>query len=103
MDSEPYEMKNTNENNFDSSKEQVSFKNLDRVIRLRGIQKTGKDFENNDFGLEVNDKGKDENKKIKDELILTLGQLGPPKFIKCNFRNSTLRKFQTVCGNLMGS
>ena len=103
IDSQPYELKNENENTYESSKDSISFKNLERVIRLREIQKTGKDYENNDFGLEVNDKGKDENKKIKDELILTLGQLGPPKFIKCNFRNSTLRKFQTVCGNLMGS
>ena len=103
MDSEPYEMKNTNENNFDSSKEQVSFKNLDRVIRLRGIQKTGKDFENNDFGLEVNEKGKEENNQVKNMLILTLEQLGPPKFIKSHFKSSTIRTYQTVSGNLFGA
>ena len=103
MDSEPYEMKNSNENNYDSSKEKVSFKNLDRVVRLRGIQKTGKDFENNDFGLEVNEKIKEENNKVKNMLILTLEQLGPPKFIKSHFKSTTIRKYQTVSGNLFGA
>ena len=103
MDSEPYEMKNSNENNYDSSKEKVSFKNLDRVVRLRGIQKTGKDFENNDFGLEVNEKIKEENNKVKNMLILTLEQLGPPKFIKSHFKSSTIRTYQTVSGNLFGA
>ena len=103
MDSEPYELKNSNENNFDSSKEKVSFKNLDRVVRLRGIQKTGKDFENNDFGLEVNEKNKEENNKVKNMLILTLEQLGPPKFIKSHFKSTTIRKYQTVSGNLFGA
>ena len=103
MDSEPYEMKNSNENNYDSSKEKVSFKNLDRVVRLRGIQKTGKDFENNDFGLEVNEKNKEENNKVKNMLILTLEQLGPPKFIKSHFKSTTIRKYQTVSGNLFGA
>ena len=60
MDSQPYEEKNEDEKNFDSSKEPISFKNLQRIVRLKGIRKTGKDYENNDFGLEINDKLKQE-------------------------------------------
>ena len=103
MDSEPYEVKKEDEKNFDSSKEPISFKNLQRVVRVKGIRKTGKDYENNDFGLEVNAKLKQEADENEDFLTLTIEQLGPPKFIKTVFKSTTLRKFQIVSGNLFGS
>ena len=40
IDSEPYEEKNEDEKNFDSSKEPISFRNLQRIVRLKGIRKT---------------------------------------------------------------
>ena len=103
IDSEPYEEKNEDEKNFDSSKEPISFRNLQRIVRLKGIRKTGKDYENNDFGLEVNDKLKQEADETEDFLTLTIEQLGPPKFIKTVFKSTTLRKYQVVSGTLFGS
>ena len=103
MDSQPYEVKKEDEKNFDSSKEPISFKNLQRVVRVKGIRKTGKDYENNDFGLEVNDKLKQEADETEDFLTLTIEQLGPPKFIKTVFKSTTLRKYQVVSGTLFGS
>ena len=103
IDSEPYEEKNEDEKNFDSSKEPISFKNLQRIVRLKGIRKTGKDYENNDFGLEINDKLKQEVDENEDFLTLTIEQLGPPKFIKTVFKSTTLRKYQIVSGTLFGS
>jgi hypothetical protein len=32
-----------------------------------------------------------------------LEQLGPPKFIKSHFKSTTIRKYQTVSGNLFGA
>jgi len=103
IDSEPYEEKNEDEKNFDSSKEPISFRNLQRIVRLKGIRKTGKDYEKNDFGLEVNDKLKQEADETEDFLTLTIEQLGPPKFIKTVFKSTTLRKYQVVSGTLFGS
>ena len=103
IDSEPYEEKNEDEKNFDSSKEPISFRNLQRIVRLKGIRKTGKDYEKNDFGLEVNDKLKQEADENEDFLTLTIEQLGPPKFIKTVFKSTTLRKYQVVSGTLFGS
>ena len=103
IDSEPYEEKNEDEKNFDSSKEPISFRNLQRIVRLKGIRKTGKDYEKNDFGLEVNDKLKQEADETEDFLTLTIEQLGPPKFIKTVFKSTTLRKYQIVSGTLFGS
>ena len=103
LDCEPYEEKNEDENNYDSTREPISFRNLQRVLRLKAIQRTGKDYEENDYGLEINDKLRSESNDYEDMLTLSLEKLGPPKFLKTVFKTSTIRKFQTVSGNLFGS
>ena len=103
LDCEPYEEKNEDENNYDSTREPISFRNLQRVLRLKAIQRSGKDYEENDYGLEINDKLRSESNDYEDMLTLSLEKLGPPKFLKTVFKTSTVRKFQTVSGNLFGS
>jgi hypothetical protein len=38
------------------------------------------------------------NKKIDEKLVMALHKLGPPAFLKKNFKNETIKKYKMVSG-----
>ena len=103
MDSEEYENVNEKEEVYDSTKGLISYRNLKRVIRLINIQKNHDDDEKQGkIKITPNQIRKDREQNAE-KIILALNFLGPPKYIKSNFKGITLRKFQSVSGNYFGN
>ena len=103
MDCEEYENVNEKEKVYDSTKGLISYRNLKRVIRLINIQKNHDDDEKQGkIKITPNQIRKDREQNAE-KIILALNFLGPPKYIKSNFKGITLRKFQSVSGNFFGN
>ena len=96
-----YEEINKKEDVYESTNGLVSFRNLQRVVKLRNIQKNKEDQED-ELNITPSQIRKDRQKDAG-KIILTLNNLGPPKYIKSHFRGMTLRKFQSISGNFFGS
>ncbi len=103
MDCEEYENVNEKEKVYDSTNGLVSYRNLKRVVRLINIQKNGDDDEKQGKIKITPNQIRKEKEKNAEKIILALNFLGPPKYIKSNFKGITLRKFQSVSGNFFGN
>lgn len=80
----------------------ISQKNLDRIIRVRNIVKTGKDLLNDNLGIEDLKKFKEQRRQNDQELLLALKSLGPPSFLKTQFKTTTISKYNVVNGKFFG-
>ena len=80
----------------------INRKNMERIIRVRSIMKTGTDVDNNNLGIEDMDKFKKHRHKLEQELSLALKHMGPPSFLKTNFKISTIEKYKVVNGKFFG-
>lgn len=86
-----YEEPNEDQNGF-------SVNNLNRVIILKQIQKGH--FDEGAFDSVSTRRG---TKKTREKTIAALSKLGPPNFLKNNFKASTIIKFKQNTGIFMGS
>ena len=75
-----------------------SINNLNRVILLKKIQKGH--FDEGTFDSVNTRRGK---KQTREQTTATLTKLGPPNFLKSNFKASTIIKFKQNTGIFMGS
>jgi hypothetical protein len=80
----------------------ISEKNLDRIIRVRNIMKTGKDLLNDNLGIEDMKNFRKQRQVNDQELILALKTLGPPSFLKTRFKSTTVSRYNVVNGKFFG-
>jgi hypothetical protein len=78
----------------------VNVKNLNRIIRVRNILK-GRNRKNIDF--KELDEETDKDQFIEEFLKLSkFKKLGPPSFLKTNFKKNTMDKFKMLDGRFFG-
>jgi len=82
----------------------VHEKNFERVLRLRNIIKNKEDNMKDVIGFENPRRYKEEQNEINNnpDLRRTLSHLGPPKFLRTNFHDHTIKRFTMVNGNFFG-
>jgi uncharacterized protein YcbK (DUF882 family) len=88
-------IKNKKEKSFD----EISLKNLDRIIKLNKILKKKEDYEKDELFFDNIDEFKRKEKEIEYKVLLAINSLGHPKYIKNKFRNKTITKYNAVSGN----
>ena len=88
-------IKNKKEKSFD----EISLKNLDRIIKLNKILKKKEDYEKDELLFNNIDEFKRKEKEIEFKVLLAINSLGYPKYIKNKFRNKTITKYNAVSGN----
>ena len=88
-------IKNKKEKSFD----EISLKNLDRIIKLNKILKKKEDYEKDELLFNNIDEFKRKEKEIEYKVLLAINSLGHPKYIKNKFRNKTITKYNAVSGN----
>ena len=83
----------------EKSFDEISLKNLDRIIKLNKILKKKEDYEKDELLFNNIDEIKRKEKEIEFKVLLAINSLGYPKYIKNKFRNKTITKYNAVSGN----
>ena len=83
----------------EKSFDEISLKNLDRIIKLNKILKKKEDYEKDELLFNNIDEFKRKEKEIEFKVLLAINSLGYPKYIKNKFRNKTITKYNAVSGN----
>jgi hypothetical protein len=89
-------------NAFNSSGNQISFSNINRISKMKKIMKDIEEkeqFKIMDLNLE---QLKNNQKKSEEEGVLAINRAGKPRFVKTKFKQSTILKFKGVSGEYFG-